>query len=111
MLNNEVTDDLEITADGFENSKRKVVLLKVKKSYILFKELVDYYAAEQVLKFIAANKLKATADLLAQLPKKQKRAAWVNMGGQLVPAAELDKLKQRIVTGKIKNWDAVHAFY
>lgn len=111
LLNNEVNEDLEITADGFENSKRKVVLLKVKKSYILFKELVDYYAAEQVLKFIATNKLKSTTDLLAQLPKKQKRAAWVNMGGQLIPAAELEKLKQRINSGKIKNWDAVHAFY
>ncbi|HTH32592.1 MAG TPA: DUF4954 family protein, partial [Lacibacter sp.] len=111
LLNNEVADDLEITADGFENSKRKVVLLKVKKSYILFKELVDYYAAEQVLKFIAGNKLKSTSDLLSQLPKKQKRAAWVNVGGQLIAASELEKLKQRINTGKIKSWDAVHAFY
>lgn len=111
LLNNEVPEDLEITADGFENSKRKVLLLKVKKSYILFKELVDYYAAEQVLKFIATNKLKSTETLFKQLPGKQKRATWVNVGGQLIPAAELDKLKQRISTGKIKNWDAVHAFY
>ncbi|MEJ8840780.1 DUF4954 family protein [Lacibacter sp. H375] len=111
LLNNEIPDDLEITADGFENSKRKVLLLKVKKSYILFKELVDYYAAEQVLQFIAANKLKSTDDLFTKLPKKQKRATWVNVGGQLIPAAELEKLKQRISTGKIKNWDAVHDFY
>ncbi len=111
LLNNEVSDDVEITVDGFENSKRKVVLLKVNKSYTLFRELIAYYAAEQVLLFIAANKLKLIDDLLAQLPKKQKRAAWVNVGGQLIPAAELEKLKQRISTGKIKSWDAVHAFY
>jgi hypothetical protein len=111
LLNNEVSDDIEITVDGFENSKRKVVLLKVNKSYTLFKELITYYAAEQVLLFIAANKLKSVEDLFAQLPKKQKRAGWVNVGGQLIPAVELEKLKQRISTGKIKSWDAVHAFY
>jgi hypothetical protein len=111
LLNNEVNDDVEITVDGFENSKRKVVLLKVNKSYTLFKELVAYYAAEQMLLFIATNKIKSTEDLFAQLPKKQKRTAWVNVGGQLIPAVELDKLKQRISTGKIKSWDAVHAFY
>ena len=111
LMNNEVSDDVEITVDGFENSKRKVVLLKVNKSYTLFKELVAYYAAEQVLLFVAKHKIKSIEDLLAQLPKKQKRAAWVNVGGQLIPSTELDKLKQRISSGKIKSWDAVHAFY
>jgi hypothetical protein len=86
-------------------------LLKVNKSYTLFKELVAYYAAEQVLLFVAKHKIKSIEDLLAQLPKKQKRAAWVNVGGQLIPSTELDKLKQRISSGKIKSWDAVHAFY
>lgn len=35
----------------------------------------------------------------------------MNVGGQLIPVKELDTLKQRILSGKVKNWDAVHAFY
>jgi Domain of unknown function (DUF4954) len=104
-------DTVEIPAGKFENSKRKVVLLKTGRSYKLFKELIVYYAVDQVLQFAATAKYKTADELIAQLPKKQKRNEWVNVGGQLIPTKELDSLKQRILTGKVKNWDAVHTFY
>ncbi|TWI83907.1 uncharacterized protein DUF4954 [Lacibacter cauensis] len=104
-------DTLEIPAGIVENSKRKVVVLKASKSYQLFKELITYYAVEQTLQFASTVKYKTADELFAQLPKKQKRSEWVNVGGQLIPVTELNSLKQKIVSGKIKSWDAVHAFY
>lgn len=104
-------DTIEMPAGSVENSKRKVVLLKAAKSYQLFKELVIYYAVEQMLQFASTVKYKTADELFAQLPKKQKRSEWVNVGGQLIPVTELNTLKQKIVSGKIKSWDAVHAFY
>jgi len=44
-----VLDELEILAEGFENSKRKVVILKARKAYASFKEMVRYYAVGQVV--------------------------------------------------------------
>ncbi|NCU04035.1 MAG: DUF4954 family protein, partial [Chitinophagaceae bacterium] len=104
----ENSDVVELSSGIIENSKRKVVLLKTAKSYNLFKELIIYYAVEQLLQFATTVKFKTADDLFAQLPKKQKRNEWVNVGGQLIAAKELETLKQRILTGKVKSWDAVH---
>ncbi|XVJ64755.1 MAG: DUF4954 family protein [Lacibacter sp.] len=103
-------DALEIIAEGFENTKRKTVLLKVRQSYRVFQELIGYYAAEELIHFIKANNL-SLATCIKQLPKPGKRKAWTNVGGQLMEAAAFTSLQQKIVAGKIKGWDAVHAFY
>lgn len=110
-INDEQLNGLEIVADGFENSNRKVLLLKVERSYTLFKELIVYYAMEQVLKLVTSNKLKSFDELLRHIPKKQKRGNWINAGGQLIEDFEFEQLKEKIVSNKIKNWDTVHAFY
>jgi hypothetical protein len=49
--------------------------------------------------------------LIKQLPSISKRKQWVNVGGQLMEAAAFISLKQKIVSGKLKGWDAVHKFY
>jgi hypothetical protein len=104
-------DGLEILVEGFENSKRKVQLLKIDQSYTLFKELIVYYAMDQLLQFITANEIKNFAALTDQLPKKQKRGNWINIGGQLVETTAYEQLKQKITTNKIKNWEAIHSWY
>jgi hypothetical protein len=102
---------LEILVDGFENSKRKAQLLKVERSYTIFKELIVFYAMEQLLQFVKANQIKTVEALLAQLPKKQKRHSWINIGGQLVEETAYEQLKQKITTNKLKNWEAIHKWY
>ncbi|MEJ8816327.1 DUF4954 family protein [Lacibacter sp. H407] len=102
---------LEILADSFENSKRKVQLLKVERSYTIFKELIVYYAMEQLLQFVTTHQIKTVDALLAQLPKKQKRNSWINIGGQLVEETAYEQLKQKITTNKLKNWEAIHKWY
>lgn len=108
---NPVADELEIIADGFENSKRKVVLLKVPKSYHLFKELIRFYGVGEILKLIEVKKIKSFDGLKEALPKRAARNEWSNVGGQLIPTHNLDLLISKITSGKLKGWDAVHAFY
>src|SRR5262249_32028154 len=79
--------------------------------YHLFKELVGYYAAAQVLAFIDHNKIKNSDALWQQLPSGNQLPDWSNVGGQLIPSAALQKLLQQIRSGKIKNWSGVHGFY
>ncbi len=104
-------DQLEITADGFENSARKVKLLKLPEAYRLFKELILFHAAEQLLHFMQSNKIVTVQGLTAVLPTRFTRTQWVNIGGQLILQAELDKLIKKITSGKSKSWDEVHEFY
>ena len=42
-------DELEILAEGFENGDRKVRLIKVAQAYTVFKELIAYYAVNQLI--------------------------------------------------------------
>lgn len=106
-----LVDELEITVDGFENSKRKVILIKVRMAYHLFRELIHYYGTLHLLKLVKEQKIKSLDTLLAALPSKTKKTNWVNLGGQLVTEEELQQLKERIRSGKIKSWDEVHAHY
>ncbi|MEP7277777.1 MAG: DUF4954 domain-containing protein, partial [Bacteroidota bacterium] len=80
-------------------------------AYGIFKELVCYYAISELVAFVETGKIKSTAVLLEKLPAAGKLQQWVNAGGQLIPAGELDKLLKQVRTGKAKNWTAVHHFY
>lgn len=109
--NSKIVNDLEILAGNIENSKRKVVLTKVLPAYKVFEELIIYYGTTHLLKFIKENDFASIKELAAALPAKSTRNEWSNVGGQLIPVTELDSLKEKIRTGKIKSWDAVHQYY
>ena len=106
-----IVDELLITADGFENSKRNIVLLKVNRSYQLFRSLISYYGVEQMLQCAEQIKVSSFKDLTASLPASKKRNEWNNIGGQLIPSANFNSFLKKITDGKVKGWDAVHAFY
>lgn len=105
-----IVDSLEITVEGFENSKRPAVLMKVIPAYRIFRELVVYYAAQQVLALIEQG-IKKTEDLLTLLPARPVVTQWMNAGGQLILRSEIDRLIKQIHSGRVKSWDDVHGFY
>lgn len=109
--NDPTVNDLEILADGFENTNRKVVLIKVLKAYQLFKELVKYYCANEIIELIYGNKITGIADLNNALPAKPALTAWMNVGGQLIPRPEVDTIIKKIRSGKVKSWEGLHNFY
>jgi hypothetical protein len=104
-------DKLEILAEGFENSDRKVQLLKVPQAYGIFKELIIYYGVTQLIYFIQHHNITSLQKLLQSLPAKPERKEWINIGGQLVPKTSVQTLIRNIRSGKISGWDDVHAFY
>jgi hypothetical protein len=104
-------DELEILADGMENGDRKVKLIKVFQAYSLFKELIAFHAANQVLSLIRTKKITRYESLLEAIPNSLPLSKWVNVGGQLIRDSELQRLLQQIRTGKIREWQQVHEFY
>ena len=103
--------ELTILADGFENTKRPVVIIKALEAYHLFKELIVYYATTQLTKTVNQTSAGIWETIKELAPSKLIRSNWVNMGGQLMPIAEVNELKKRIKNGKITSWKMTHDFY
>ena len=106
-----IVNELEIISDSFENSKRKVVLIKVLPAYKIFEDLIIYYGLNQLLDFIKENTFKSFEEFTSALPAKPIRNSWQNIGGQLIPTKEVAILNEKISNSKIKSWEGVHDFY
>jgi hypothetical protein len=112
LENNKVNaQKLEVLAEGFENSSRKVQLVKPDQSYLVFKELITYYGIINLVAFIQKHNITDWKKLGQALPFRSRRSHWSNIGGQLMPDTAVQTLIKNIHTGKIKSWDEVHLFY
>jgi hypothetical protein len=103
--------DGNATIDGVENSKRKTEVVKVKESVDLFERLISYYGTIQLINHLNANKFSSFEEFKKSIPTKISRRKWKNIGGQLIPASDVEGLKNKIKTGKINSWQEVHEFY
>lgn len=106
-----IVDELEILATDFENSKRKVLLVKVLKAYQQFAILIEYYGACQLIEKMSSSSVNNLNDLKLSIPKKLILEKFENVGGQLISIRDLNLLKAKIKTGKIKSWHQVHEQY
>jgi hypothetical protein len=103
-------EETEILVTGFENTSRKVQLLKVTEAYHIFKELIVFYGVTQLIDVIEKEKI-SSFDQLQKLAGKSVRNEWINIGGQLTPKPAIGTMIRKIHTGKINSWDEVHTFY
>jgi len=111
LLNNiEEVSHLKIYAEKVENSSRKTELLKVHKSYPLFRELINLYAVRNILSYLKTH-TDASFASLQTIANTAERGPWCNVGGQLMPASTLQLLKDNIRNGKINSWDQLHENY
>lgn len=99
----------EILLEKTENSKRRVVLLKVKESYQLFRRIIKYYGALQMAEECNRQGVEQFLGGLSSLTGG--RAVFENIGGQLIPIDEVKRLLEQIKTGEIQSWDEVHQRY
>ena len=104
-------DSLTILADGIENAKRNVEIIKVRKAYECFQRMIRLYGYEHLFAEDRLNAAKNIKALLEDLPAIPKRQNWLNVGGQLIPEKNVEALKDRVRSGKIQTWDQLHEFY
>ena len=104
-------EKMDILADGWENTDRKVRLVKVAPAWTLFKDLIAHHAAEQLMLFIKQNSISGYDQLLDLLPANGPIQNWLNVGGQLIRESEMKKFIGQIHSGKVRNWEQVHNWY
>jgi len=107
----DVVNNLEVCAEGFECSKRKVLLVKVQQAYQLFEELIIHYGITQLTDHIAENAAASFDDIKKLFANLTPRDKWLNIGGQLLPANAVTALKNDIKNGSINSWDELHQHY
>lgn len=109
LLNNnpELVEKLEITADELEHSTRKTVIVKVEKAYHAYRDMLHYYAVKNLIAFLQNNPF----DSMDASLNYQRITEWVNLGGQLMSVNDIDKLRNDIGNGKLKNWNEIHQRY
>ncbi len=103
-------DRLEVLGEGVENSERKAVILKAHAAYAAYRQMLHHYAVKNLIAYMNENP-QATLKSMARALAAKRQTDWVNLGGQLVRADDLAKLKTAIKTGKLDSWQAVHDAY
>jgi hypothetical protein len=101
---------LTVTLEGIENSKREVRLIKADQSYDLFRKLIRYHAAEQLMTSWFGKPSKQFLPFRKRF-EKAALCTWRNVGGQLMPEPSLMLLMKKIRQDKINDWPSIHAFY
>ncbi|HUU11603.1 MAG TPA: DUF4954 family protein [Phycisphaerae bacterium] len=103
-------DDLEILAEGVENSTRKTVVLKPRAAHAAYRQMLHYYAVTNLLDYLEADP-KATLKSMSAALAGPRVQHWVNLGGQIVQADDLAHLRADIREGHLADWNAIHAAY
>jgi NDP-sugar pyrophosphorylase family protein len=110
----------QIPARGLERGKREQVLLKPLRGRAAYRRMLHYYVVDTLARGLAerpeldfpgfARTLEGEIEVLGEEPGRPLRE-WVNMGGQLVPAFRLDRLRRDIGEGNTADWEAIHRRY
>ena len=98
-------------AKGFENSDREVQIIRVPETFSLFKELIQFYGTSQLFDYINREKFSSFDEMKKTLHTKVQRSTWLNVGGQLMPEEEIERLRKNIRSRKITTWEQVHENY
>jgi len=106
----EVINGLEVLGENMENTKRKVLILKPYKAYHAYGEILSYYAVKNLMTYISSN-LKATFLSMCKDLNNKRQHEWVNLGGQIIPKDDVDKLRADIGSGRLKTWKDIHDRY
>ena len=99
------------TLQNVENSHRPTQVVKADRAIELFKELISYYGVTELVAHIRHQDFTSFEAFKKSIPSRISRSKWKNMGGQLIPAQDVEKLKSKIRSGKIGSWQQVHQFY
>ena len=106
----EVVDRLEVLGEGVEKSHRPVRIRKVREAWQAYGDMIVHYAVMNALRYVENHPGSNLTDLGGQWAG-ERQTSWVNLGGQLVAEADVDRLRADIRGGRLRNWAAIHARY
>jgi hypothetical protein len=111
LLNNpEKIKSLQITGNNMERSRRKTVIIKAGESYSAYREMLFHYAVKNIADCFSNNPELNFEEIKNKLAGAREKN-WVNLGGQIMPERDADKLRKDIGAGVLTSWDEIHKCY
>jgi hypothetical protein len=110
IKNKKQVQSLEIFGEGMEKSARKAVILNAAEGYEAYGDMLHYYAVKNCLEYLLKNAGENFTASCKTLREKRERQ-WTNLGGQIVPVQEVDRLRADIGAGMLNTWDMIHQRY
>ncbi len=104
------TASLEVLGENMEKSSRKVAILKAHAGYRAYGDMLLYYAVKNLIEFMRSHP-EATFASMRRTLQGERIGEWTNLGGQLVPTAEVDRLRADIASQALAGWDDIHRRY
>jgi hypothetical protein len=101
---------LEVLGEDMEKSKRKVLIIKPAEGYRAYIDMLYYYAIKTCMTFFNGNAGRTFA-ALARDANGERVTRWTNLGGQLVPSRDTDRLRADIGSGVLDSWEKIHGRY
>jgi hypothetical protein len=106
----ESTAELEVLGEHMEKSRRKVKILKTRKAYHAYGDMLHYYAVKNLMEYMHAHPGETLTSMAGAL-KGERCKEWVNLGGQIIQQQDLDSLRKEIGSGKLNSWQDIHNRY
>ncbi|MDL2228684.1 DUF4954 family protein [Treponema sp. OttesenSCG-928-L16] len=114
--------DEEIPAEGFERHRRGTVILKPRAAFSAYRQMLFYYAVKTIIEFLDARPdldfpslkqiiLTETDKRAKGISEEGRISSWVNLGGQIVPAFRVDRLREEIGEKRLRDWNMIHRRY
>ncbi len=104
------TANIEVLGEGLEKGRRKVLIVKPRTGYQAYREMLLYYAVKNLLAYLIDHPQATLRTMLEDLSGPRQRE-WVNVGGQLVPSTDLNRLLDEIKAGQCRSWLEIHKAY
>jgi len=110
----------QITMEGVECSKRKVVLAKPYEGYHVYRRMIRYYAGMELFRARAVVTLSNVEgspinndalQIVLNSLQGLARPTFDNVGGQLILEDELQAVLNQIKAGTMDSWDDLHTWY
>ena len=102
---------LEVLGEKMEKSRRKIVIQKPQEGYQAYGQMLHFYAVRNLMAFLDTAGGQADFAAMQKALRGPRKPNWVNLGGQLVPAEDADRLRAEVVSGALGSWDAIHQRY
>ncbi|MHC5074262.1 MAG: DUF4954 family protein, partial [Planctomycetota bacterium] len=109
LSNKDNLEGLEVLGENMEKSRRKVFIIKPYEGYYAYRDMLYYYAVKNLTDYITTNdsSFSDMCDVLADRCERE----WTNLGGQLIPTTDVDRLRSDVGKGELANWDDIHGRY
>ena len=107
------TYDDAIQVSGVERHHRETIIHKPRHASVAYREMLFYYSLKTLVNYLDERPELSHKKFVSemQVSSGKRVSDWVNLGGQIVPAFRLDKLREQIGKEEIKSWEKIHAVY